>query len=93
MLTILEQHELGGEIVCPHCGNEIGQYYGQGGESNIENDACVFCDCDLGYDDEGTKKWCIDCERRCDGKKYIRRRNDYADRVDYETKLRKEEWV
>jgi len=91
-LSIIEQHnQVDIPVICPHCRNEIGQY--DDAKDYLKNDLCPFCNCEEGHDDEGTKEWCTDCERRCDGQKYVRRRNAYVDRVDYETKLRKEEWV
>ena len=92
MLTILEQYRQDGiPVICPRCGREIGQY--DDAADYLESNLCPICDCEEGHDDEGTKDWCVDCVRRCDGKKYVRNKNAYADRVDYETKLRKEELV
>ena len=91
-MTILEQHKQEDiPVICPRCQNDIGQY--DDAKGYLESDLCPMCDCELGHDDAGSKSYCPDCERRCEGKKYVLRRNAYADRVDYETKLRKEEWV
>jgi len=76
--TILEQYNQQDiSVICPRCQNDIGKYYDAKGY--LESNLCPMCDCEEGHDDEGAKEWCVDCERRCDGKKYVRNRNAYAD--------------
>ena len=74
MLTILEQYERkceegGGDVICPTCHIEIGEYDDWVVASRyIESNRCPICDC--AEDDwDCTHKWCVHCKNWCEARK------------------------
>ena len=84
MTTILEQFILSGDngegdIICPLCDTEIGQFYNEGGASYIEFGLCPICNCNLN-DRRGKKKWCDHCKIPCE------------ERIELEEQWERERW-
>jgi hypothetical protein len=61
-----------GDIICPHCGTEIHQFFGHWvAMEHIENNRCPICDCGTGHEDcDGTYDWCGHCQQveNCDNR-------------------------
>jgi len=83
MLSILEQHERicadgEGDIICPDCGQEIGQFYGWFIAAEcIEKDACPMCSCNHRWE---LHAWCKSCRNEyCEQWKEVHRNRRWAD--------------
>jgi hypothetical protein len=75
-----------GDVICPHCGQEIGQYYEWGVAANlIEHDKCPICDCNaFGEDCDGTYEWCEHCKYPCENRIELQKRWEYESHVESE---------
>ena len=84
MLTILEQFERKceegeGDVICPVCKVEIGQYDDWVIACNhIEHDRCPICDCGtFGEDCNGTYEWCENCTDWCEAREEQEEQAEY----------------
>ena len=93
-LSIIEQFEIScevceGDIVCPHCGVEIGQFYHWAkAADHIEHDRCPICSCE---EDNGTYEWCEHCTNRCEAREELEEQAAYERHVEFQFKCRREE--
>ena len=98
-LSIIGQFDIScetgkGDIICPDCGVEIGQFYHWvKAADHIEHDRCPICHCDaLGEDCDGTYEWCEHCKHSCEGREALEERGEYERHVDWQIKAMKE-WM
>ena len=96
-LTILEQFDIccangEGDIICPGCGVDIGQFYHWIKAANhIEHNRCPICHCDAyGEDCDGTDEWCEHCTRPCEGREKLEEQREYDAHIDQQIKAMKE---
>jgi hypothetical protein len=99
-LSIAEQFDIScevgeGDIICPDCGVEIGQFYHWIQAANhIEHDRCPICHCNAhGEDCDGTYEWCEHCTLPCEGRRELKTQLAYERHVDFEIKAAKERMI
>ena len=87
-LSILEQFNRvckdgEGDIICPECGVEIGQWY-DAAWRYLEKGKCPICDCNGDTDDIGKHEWCEHCTDWCEGRKELEEQRECERYIDNE---------